>query len=81
MVKKFRNPEKVEEAMIEMMAKFAMRPDLIHEGVDHHKAEGLVWTSVQNTILNAIKAEGRRQRPVGVPQPGVPGSTSTICYV
>lgn len=60
MAGKFRDPSMVEEAMVEVMTKFTMHPDLVQEGTARQRAEEFVIVSTKNRILNRIKAEKRR---------------------
>lgn len=61
-VRAFRNPELVEDAMVEVMTKFTMHPDLVREGSDYSVAKNLVYTAVKNAILNKLKTEGRAKQ-------------------
>jgi hypothetical protein len=49
--------------MMEVAAKFGRNPKLVAEGSELHSAQGLIATSIQNSILNAIKAENIRRPP------------------
>ena len=58
---KFRDAELVEDAMSEVMSKFAMKPDLLTEGTPLQSAQGLISKSVMNLCLNKIKSKNLRR--------------------
>lgn len=60
-LRKVRDPDLVEDAMMTVMTKIFLHPELIQEGSSLTSAQGFVLTSVGNAVKDAVKSQGRRR--------------------
>jgi len=66
MMRKFKNPELVEEAMSKLIEKILAKKVQIRPGADLKEAEGFVTTSLIRDALSLIRSKSRK-REVGIP--------------